>query len=60
MTEKEEVVGYYTEDGNIYCIGCINKNIEIMKEIDRAITSDDLEETHMFVMVVKGKSNKLV
>jgi hypothetical protein len=55
MTEKEEVVGYYTEDGNIYCIACINKNIEIMKEIDRAITSDDLEENPYVCNGCKGK-----
>lgn len=55
MTEKEEVVGYYTEDGNIYCIACINKNIEIMKEIDRAITSDDLEENPYFCNGCKGE-----
>lgn len=42
--KKEEVMGYYTEDRNIYCVDCINKNIEIMKKIDRAITADDLEE----------------
>ena len=55
MTEKEEVVGYYTEDGNIYCIACINKNIEIMKEIDRAITSDDLEENPHVCNGCKGE-----
>jgi hypothetical protein len=43
MTLKEEAVGYYTDDGNIYCVDCINQNIEMMKEIDRAITEDDLE-----------------
>lgn len=55
MTEKEEVVGYYTEDGNIYCIACINKNIEIMKEIDRAITSDNLEENPYVCNGCKGE-----
>jgi len=44
MTEKEEAaVGYYTEDGDIYCVECINKNIKMMKEVDRAISADDLE-----------------
>jgi len=43
MTEEEEVIGYYTEDGNIYCVECINKDIEMMKEVDRAISADDLE-----------------
>jgi hypothetical protein len=44
MAEKKEIIGYYTDDGNIYCVDCINKAIEMMKEIDRAMTSDDLEE----------------
>ena len=46
--KKEEVVGYYTDDGAIYCVDCINKNISIMKEIDKAITKEDLEETLLF------------
>jgi len=44
MAEKEEVVGYYTEDGNIYCVECINKDSEIMKKIEQAITAEDSEE----------------
>jgi hypothetical protein len=44
MTEKEKVVGYTTEDGNIYCVACINKEREIMKKIEQAITADDSEE----------------
>ena len=44
MSEKEEVVGYYTEDGNIYCVECMNKNLAIMKEIDRAITAENLDD----------------
>jgi hypothetical protein len=48
MTEKEEVVGYYTEDGNIYCVECINKDSEIMKRIEQAITAEDLEESDYF------------
>ncbi len=48
MTEKEEVVGYYTEDGNIYCVECINKDSEIMKKIDQAITAEDSEESVYF------------
>ena len=48
MTEKKEVIGYYTGDGNIYCIECIYKNIEILNEIDRAITAQDSEE-NLFV-----------
>jgi hypothetical protein len=45
MTEKEGVVGYYTDDGNIYCVECINKDSEIMKKIDQAITAEDVEES---------------
>jgi len=48
MTEKEEAVGYYTEDGNIYCVDCINKESEIMKRIDQAITAEDSEESVYF------------
>jgi len=45
MTEKEEAaVGYYTEDGDIYCVECINKDREIMKKIEQAITAEDSEE----------------
>ena len=44
MGEKKEAIGYYTEDGNIYCVECINKNIELLKAIDRAITGEEPEE----------------
>ena len=44
MSEKKEVIGYYAEDGNIYCVECVNKNKDIMKAIDKAITGDDAEE----------------
>jgi hypothetical protein len=46
--KKKEVIGYYTEDGEIYCVECINKNAEMMKEIDKAITAEDLENTELF------------
>lgn len=45
MAEKKEVVGYTTEDGNIYCVECINKDREIIKKIEQAITAEDSEET---------------
>ena len=49
MDEKgEKIVGYYTEDGNIYCIECINKNIKVMDAIDKAITAEDSEGTLLF------------
>jgi len=55
MTEKKEIIGYYTDDGNIYCVDCINKDIEIIKEIDRAMTSDDLEENPYVCDGCKGE-----
>jgi len=55
MAEKKEIIGYYTDDGNIYCVDCINKDIEIMKEIDRAMTSDDLEENPYVCDGCKGE-----
>jgi len=48
MTEKEEVVGYYTEDGNIYCVECIKKDSGMMKRIEQAITAEDSEESVYF------------
>jgi len=44
MKEKEEIIGYTTEDGNIYCVECIKKDSEIMKKIEQAITADNSEE----------------
>lgn len=44
MNEGEGIIGYYTEDGNIYCVECINKNTDLMKVIDRAITGEGSEE----------------
>lgn len=50
MVEKKEkeIIGYFTDDRNIYCIECINKNREIMEKIERAITTDDIEERELF------------
>jgi hypothetical protein len=55
MAEKKEIIGDYTDDGNIYCVDCINKDIEMMKEIDRAMTSDDLEENPYVCDGCKGE-----
>jgi len=44
MSETKGIIGYYAEDGNIYCVECINKHNDIMKAIDKAITADDSEE----------------
>ena len=46
--KKEEIIGYYTEDGNIYCVDCINKNIRVMNEIDKAIRAEGSDDTLLF------------
>jgi hypothetical protein len=46
--EKNHIVGYFTDDRNIYCVECINKNREIMEKIERAITTGDTEEGELF------------
>jgi hypothetical protein len=49
VEEKEkEIIGYFTDDRNIYCVECINKNREIMEKIERAITIDDTDEGEFF------------
>jgi len=48
MAEEKEIIGYYTDDGNIYCIECINKNREIMEKIEKAIKAEDSEESLYF------------
>ena len=55
--KKKEVIAYYTEGGDIYCVECINKNAEIMKEIDRAITTEDSENTELFCEGCEKKIN---
>ena len=47
--EKEkEIVGYFTDDRNIYCVECINKDSEMMRKIEKAITANDTEEGELF------------
>ena len=48
MADQKEVVGYFTDDKNIYCVECINKNKEIMEKIDKAITAEDTDEGELF------------
>jgi len=49
VEEKEkEIIGYFTDDRNIYCVECINKDSEIMEKIEKAITADDTEEGELF------------
>jgi len=46
--KEKEIIGYFTDDRNIYCVECINKNREIMEKIERAITDDDTDEGELF------------
>jgi hypothetical protein len=46
--KEKEVIGYYTDDRNIYCVECINKDSEMMKKIEQAITAEDSEESLYF------------
>ena len=51
MPEKKEkeIIGYFTDDRSIYCVDCILKNQEAMKNrIEKAITEDDTEEGELF------------
>jgi hypothetical protein len=58
MSEKKEVVGYYTEDGNIYCVGYINKDREIMEKIEKVIRAKDSKENLYFCDRCEKKSNE--
>jgi hypothetical protein len=43
--DKEEAIGYYADDGNIYCVECIKKTHDAMKtELEDAITGEDSQE----------------
>jgi hypothetical protein len=44
VKKEKEIVGYYTDDRNIYCVECINKDSEMMKKIEQAVTAEDSEE----------------
>ena len=48
MSDQKEIIGYFTDERNIYCVECINKNREVMEKIERAITADDTEEGELF------------
>ena len=49
MAGKKEMIGYYTDDGNIYWVDCILKTQEqIKEEIEKAITEEDIEEELYF------------
>ena len=43
--DKEEIIGYYADDGNIYCVECIKKTHDAMKmALEDAITEEDSQE----------------
>jgi mannose/fructose-specific phosphotransferase system component IIA len=47
--KRKEIIGYYADDRNIYCVDCILKDQEaIKKKIEKAITADDAEEELIF------------
>jgi hypothetical protein len=48
MGDEKEIIGYFTDDRNIYCVECINKDREIMKKIEKAITTEDTDEGELF------------
>ena len=48
MADKKEIIGYFTDDRNIYCVECIHNNRGIMEKIKRAITTDDTDEGELF------------
>jgi hypothetical protein len=48
MADEKEIIGYFTDDRNIYCVECINKNKGMMEKIDRTITIDDTDEGELF------------
>ena len=48
MSDQKEIIGYFTDERNIYCVECINKNREVMEKIERAITTDDAEGGELF------------
>ena len=48
MAEKKKIIGYNTNDGHIYCVECINKEREIMKKIEKVITTKDSEKNLYF------------
>ena len=47
--KQKEIIGYFTDDRNIYCVDCILKDQEtIKKKIEKAITADDTGEELIF------------
>jgi len=47
--KENEIIAYYTDEKSIYCVDCILKNQEIMKQdIEKAITADDAGQELIF------------
>jgi hypothetical protein len=45
MKRINEVIGYQTEDGKVYCMECVRKNYDLLKgRIEGAIIGNEFEE----------------
>ncbi len=45
MKRINEVIGYQTEDGRIYCMECVRKNYELLKgRIEGTMIGNEFEE----------------
>jgi len=55
MIKEKEIIGYYTNDGHIYCIECINKDREIMEKVEKAIKAKDSEKNLYFCDVCEKR-----
>jgi len=44
MGDEKEIIGYFTDDRNIYCVECINKDNEIMKKLKRRLPQTILKK----------------
>ena len=60
MVEKKEkeIIGYYTDDRNIYCVECINKDSEMMKKLNRLLQLKIQKKVYIFAKDVRKKSSK--
>ena len=48
MTERENRFGYYAEGGNIYCVGCMDKNMDMLRKSEKTIGAHYLREDKYF------------
>jgi hypothetical protein len=40
---EKEIIGYYTEEGDIYCVDCINKNGSSWNRVGKIMPQSDLK-----------------